>query len=705
MAKDNAPPPLRQVFLHLILFRVFIPLIVVGITAIIGVGYLGKQNLLNKQSQIVRSTSHFIENHLDHGGRILDAVARVAETVDTDNLRVFMESAWKAYGYFETMYFLDKNNKITLLMPSEMNYSGLDMSNLPDFQKTKEQKGFSISRPFISIRTGEPTVYLVRALAQGGSVVGELNLGLFQKEIEHIAKNPGKDFVFIMDQRGTLLAHPDPLLVKQQTNLSNLAVFQGVQKEKPDTFYRYDTRMVLGQAVRIDKTGWVVVNQIPLSAFLSSYAWMFVLIFSASLAIWITLAWNLRKQIQRYVIHPLERLSLSANALTVGDFAPVQSMSTIPTSFAELHKLANDFQTMGNNLQARETALQNAHDELEAKVEERTEQLSGINECLKAASNSLLTSNLELQREIVERKRAESQLAQKIVEIERAHEELKHLQSQLIQQEKLASIGQLAAGVAHEINNPIGFINSNLFVLKRYVDELLDLIDAYAGSFPGAPDQVSEQLAHITQLRKEIDFDYLRQDVGTLISESIDGASRVKRIVQDLRDFSRAGSAEWQWTDIHEGLESTLNVLGNELANKAVVVREYGQLPRVECIPSQINQVFMNILINAAHAIPERGKIVIRSGRLAEEVWVSISDDGKGIAPEDMAKIFDPFFTTKPVGEGTGLGLSVSHGIIKKHGGKLEVQSQLGKGTTFTIYLPIHCSLDRNQDSSDLSIE
>jgi len=281
-------------------------------------------------------------------------------------------------------------------------------------------------------------------------------------------------------------------------------------------------------------------------------------------------------------------------------------------------------------------------------------------------------------------------LAQKFVEIEHAHKELKAAQSQILQQEKLASIGQLAAGVAHEINNPIGFVNSNLGTLKNYMADLMSLIDAYACGYTSSPEEAEKLQHHIARVKKEIDFEYLREDIGNLIAESIDGATRVKRIVQDLRDFSRTGSAEWLLADLHDGLDSTLNILNNEIKYKATVLRDYGVLPHVECIPSQINQVFMNLVINAAQSIADHGQITIRSGSTADEVWVAISDNGKGIEPEVIARIFDPFFTTKPIGQGTGLGLSVSHGIIRNHGGRIEVQSEVGQGTTFTVHLPIH---------------
>ena len=280
------------------------------------------------------------------------------------------------------------------------------------------------------------------------------------------------------------------------------------------------------------------------------------------------------------------------------------------------------------------------------------------------------------------------ELALRNVELERANAQLARTQEKLLQSDKLASIGHLAAGVAHEINNPIGFVNSNLGTLKNYVDDLLQLIDIYETSqhlLAADPDLESR----IRKMREKADLAFLREDIEKLITESIDGTARVRRIVQDLRDFSRIDSAKWQWTDLHAGLESTLNVVCNEIKYKAKVVREFGTLPLVECMPSQLNQVFMNLLVNAAQAIPDYGTITLRSGCTEDSVWISISDTGQGIPPELINRIFDPFFTTKPVGKGTGLGLSVSYGIVDKHGGQIDVRSLPGQGTTFTISLPV----------------
>jgi two-component system NtrC family sensor kinase len=264
-------------------------------------------------------------------------------------------------------------------------------------------------------------------------------------------------------------------------------------------------------------------------------------------------------------------------------------------------------------------------------------------------------------------------------------------QSKLVQSEKLASIGQLAAGVAHEINNPIGYIFSNFGTLEKYIADLFEMLGAYEAAeteLAGTPTAV-----RLRELRERIELDFLKQDIPTLMAESKEGITRVRKIVQDLKDFSRVDAhQEWSWANLHHGVDSTLNIVNNEIKYKAVVVKEYGTLPEVWCLPSELNQVFMNLFVNAAHAITaERGTITIRSGtdEAAATIWVEVADDGCGIPKEDLGRIFDPFFTTKPVGQGTGLGLSLSYGIVRKHHGQLDVRSEPGAGTTFRVTLPV----------------
>jgi signal transduction histidine kinase len=259
---------------------------------------------------------------------------------------------------------------------------------------------------------------------------------------------------------------------------------------------------------------------------------------------------------------------------------------------------------------------------------------------------------------------------------------LERANAHLMRSEKLAGIGQLAAGVAHEINNPIGYVFSNLKTLAGYMHDLLRIIDAV--------DQV-DVLDDLRQLKNTLEYDYIRSDVEALINESEDGISRVKKIITALKDFSHMDEEGFRKVDLHRGFETTLNIINNELRHKATVIKQYSDLPMLECNSSQINQVFMNLMINATHAMngPEPGTITVRTGHDEHWAWFEVEDDGCGMDEETLNRIFEPFFTTKPVGQGTGLGLSLSHSIVQKHAGHIAVFSNPGQGTRFRISLPI----------------
>lgn len=291
-------------------------------------------------------------------------------------------------------------------------------------------------------------------------------------------------------------------------------------------------------------------------------------------------------------------------------------------------------------------------------------------------------------RDLTERTDAEHALHERQERLREAMRQIEEVQNHLLQSEKMASVGQLAAGVAHEINNPIGFVNSNLGSLKRGVGDLLEVIGAYsaADALLAAHPTI---MASIAEAKNAADFDYLREDLPTLIDESLEGLQRVKKIVQDLKDFSRVDVTDWEFVNIEDGLESTLNIVWNELKYKAALNKEYAELPLIECIPARLNQVFMNLLVNAAQAIHDRGTITVRTGCNDNEIWVEVEDNGRGIAPENLERIFEPFFTTKPVGQGTGLGLSLVHSIVTSHEGHISVRSEIGVGSCFRVYLPI----------------
>lgn len=304
-------------------------------------------------------------------------------------------------------------------------------------------------------------------------------------------------------------------------------------------------------------------------------------------------------------------------------------------------------------------------------------------------------------RDITERKQLEEQLRAQYEYVSgintrllESNKQLEQAQMQLLQSDKMAAIGLLAAGVAHEINNPIGYVSSNLGTLERYLADIFAVLDKY-GEAEALLEADNPLLQELRQLKETKKLGYLRTDVKSLIAESHQGLERVKHIVLDLRDFSHSSEDRWVWADVHKGLESTLNVVWNELKYKCEVVKEFGVLPQIYCLPSQLNQVFMNLLVNAAQAIEVHGKITIRTGQEGGNVWVEVIDTGAGIPPENIPRLFDPFFTTKPVGRGTGLGLSVSFRIVEKHRGRIEVQSEEGKGSTFRVILPVQPDINR----------
>ncbi|WP_126445291.1 bacteriohemerythrin [Sulfuricystis multivorans] len=338
--------------------------------------------------------------------------------------------------------------------------------------------------------------------------------------------------------------------------------------------------------------------------------------------------------------------------------APAETLHGFLVAWLSFHILGEDQQMAREIMRIRQGKSPAEAHELEHTRGERSTT------ALITALKNLYAVLLRLNRDMAQiNARLEAEVAERTKE--------------LLQSEKLASIGQLAAGVAHEINNPIGFVTSNLGTLGRYVDQLLRLADLGAATPQGEA------------ISQEIDLAYLKTDVADLLRETRAGLERVQKIVVNLKDFSRVDQAQWQEADLLAGLESTLAVAAHELKYKADIKRDLAPLPPVRCMPAQINQVFLNLLVNAAQAIAGHGTITLKSGRAGDRVWIEITDTGCGMDAATQRRLFEPFFTTKPVGSGTGLGLSLSWDIINKHGGSIDVDSTPGKGTTFRIWLPI----------------
>ncbi len=337
--------------------------------------------------------------------------------------------------------------------------------------------------------------------------------------------------------------------------------------------------------------------------------------------------------------------------------------------------------------------------ELVSPLQELTGRLSVA--CIACyQKDALIQSQYDLELRIAHRTR---ELESSNNELKKAYDELQKAQNQLVLSEKMASIGQLAAGVAHEINNPTGYISSNLHTMTEYVniiETFYELTSKLVSGFTPDTDPESTEITGIIKaLIEKEDLPFVIKDSKQLLEESIDGADRIKEIVAGLRKFGRSDNSDFQEADVNQAIEDALRLTWNELKYKCEVDKKLGKLKPIPCKADQLTQVFINILVNASQAIESHGKVTIESRLENDMIIIRISDDGKGIPEENLTRLFDPFFTTKEVGKGTGLGLSISHGIIQKHGGIIEVESKEGNGTTFIIKLPVSSKIPGNQAS------
>ena len=350
--------------------------------------------------------------------------------------------------------------------------------------------------------------------------------------------------------------------------------------------------------------------------------------------------------VARQMTVPLNRLTRGARVIAAGDF----SQRVEIRGRDEIGELARTFNEMAGSLEERSRDLLELNRQLEEKVRERTRELERTNS-----------------------------------EVQKAYQELQETQVQLVQSEKMASLGQLVAGIGHEIKNPLNFIYGNTSFLQKYVDNLKQLVSFYEQHAPLA----GEGAERLGSLKESMNYSFMLEDLDTLIRNFEEGAERIHSIIADLKTFSRMDSEEFQRVDIREPMELALNLLRNQCRDRIQIHKEYATLPEVKCQPGRMSQVFMNLLSNACQAIPQSGDIWIRTLSENGRLVIEIEDNGPGIDQKHLAKIFEPFFTTKPVGEGTGLGLSISYGIIQQHRGNIEVKSAHGGGTCFRVLIPL----------------
>ena len=429
--------------------------------------------------------------------------------------------------------------------------------------------------------------------------------------------------------------------------LSLRDLHDAVQRKEPSFAYEFPkgNQKISGMAPISDTSfGWVVgvgIDYADIFRPVQSMKWWLsgVTVFLASGVIVFTYL------IARGITVPLKNLIQTAQTIAQGKLDQrVQIRSS-----DEVGILGATFNDMARALSAREDELQELNKNLENIVRLRTLELEDSNEALK-----------------------------------KAYLDLQNAQEQLVQSEKMASLGQLVAGIAHEIKNPLNFIYGNTGFLADYTQRLRNVLEAYEK----LPSITPEERQQIETLKNQVNYSFIKEDLQTLIDNFSEGARRINAIVSDLRTFSRMDTDALSDIDLHSSLDMSLNLLRNQYKGRVEIHRDYGGIPKIQGYSGKLSQVFMNLLSNAFHAIQEKGEVWIRTRSLNGTVEVEIEDNGMGIPKENLHRIFEPFFTTKTVGQGTGLGLSISYGIIEQHQGKIHVSSTLRQGTVFTVRLP-----------------
>jgi PAS domain S-box-containing protein len=720
--KRTDPRSLDSVLLRLLLLRLFLPLLALTLLASGLTTCLSERRLEAQQRRLARSLAQRVEDYLDQAGRVLDAVALVAETSTLEELDCYMQATHQAYGYFDTLYRLDENGIIILLAPPSPRYQGLDMSNKPYFreQRSAGQNGVIFSEPpFISPRTGQLTTVLTRWLDAGGLMVGELNLRTLQGAIVDEENRAEADFVFITDRSGTLLAHPQSDQVAQHVNVSHLNIVQWGLAGETTLLYSYDGEWMLGSATQVERAGWVVVVQEPFFDNFGPYLGSTGLLILLALLLWLVLMWNLRWQLRRHVVAPLARLSRSANALAEGDFVQSEALVNVPTTLAEVNALGTHFDNMSQAIQARQTALQESEERLRKVVQNMPVMMEAFDN-----QGNIVVWNRECERvtgysaqEIVgnpqamewlypDQARRERMMAQWA---ERGHDyreweweiTCKDGSTRTIAwsniSEHFAIPGWGAWGIGVDVTERVRAESEREALIRELETKNVEL-----GRFTyTVSHDLKSPLITIMGFLGFLEQDALAgnvESVKTDIARIADAANRMQRLLNELLELSRIGRLTTPSQDVSMGelAREAVNTVAGRLATRGAQVEiapallqpdgptVYGERPR-------LLEVLENLVDNAVKFMGDQPepRIEIGTRRDGKETVFYVQDNGIGIDPHYHDEVFGLFKKLDPESEGTGAGLAIVKRIVEVHGGRIWIESEgEGQGSTFGFTLP-----------------
>ena len=698
-----------KVLIRLLVSRLFIPLMILFFIVLTGVGYTTEKAIEKQQQQVVRSVALVVDKYLEQGGKILSVISKVADTASIDDLQEYMKSTWLAYGFFETMYYLDNNQKIVMLVPSDSNYLGFDMSNFSDFKNINNSNKLSISRPFISIRTGDPTVYLILPVKKGGTLVGELNLSVLQKEIENYFNSYKGNEIFIMDQNGMLLAHKNAEFVEQQTNFSNLEIFQNKKAVNSTIIYSYLGKKELASVSMIKQVGWTVVSQIGLVEMFSPYILTLLITLALSLIILFMLIWNFRKHLHWNVVDPLySNFSRENEGRKNAEVAWHQSELRFKALFEQSMQLTAILDLEGKIIDVNNAALQfkglnaeevkgkyfwetpwwNYSEEMQNRIKTEVQKsangeqtrFEAIHYDLKMEINYIDTSikpavdekgNVVMLivegRDITELIKAEEALKNMNEELEiRVEERTRQLE---VQKEKAEAAnhakGQFLAYMSHELRTPLNAIlgYSELLCIEKELPqtalESLRIIN-------------SSGLNLLTLINDILDLSKIEAGKMTLTFNEINMHQFLKNIVDMFK--LKADS---------KGIELILEIKEN--------IPKYTYIDEIK-----LRQVLINLIGNAVK-FTQQGKVslfvdFIEKENNGKRLAFAVMDTGMGIEKDEVDHLFEAFVQTKSgkkTGEGTGLGLSIAQKFVNLMGGNIKVASMPGSGTVFKFDIPV----------------